>query len=77
LHQFEVKSVPTLYVSREDPAWRLKERISEINDSYGYGPLPMGIVKFVARPQLDLTSPAHVAWLKKIIGQNGIELLIF
>ena len=68
--------VKTLYVSREDPAWRLKKREIEINESYGYGPLHLGIVKFVAQPLLDLTSPLHIAWLRKKIRQNGFTLLI-
>ncbi|MDA2926542.1 helicase RepA family protein [Acidobacteria bacterium AH-259-G07] len=76
LGQFKTSRVKILYLSREDPPWRLKERLIEINDSYSYNPLPTGIVKFVARPSLDLTDQDHIDWLAKKTKDNGIELLV-
>ncbi len=63
LGRFPTKISQVLYVAREDPIRRLKERIGEINASYGYGPIPRDRVHFLIRERFHLNDISHIAWL--------------
>ncbi len=76
LGRFPVAPRRVLYVAREDPARRLKERALEINHSYGFGPIPEGVVFFLIRERFHLTNSEHVDWLREEVSRRGIDVLI-
>lgn len=76
LDKFEIKPAKVLYVAREDPLRRVRERIEEICKGYGM-PLPEpGRLQFLIRERIHLTNPEHLAWLKKTIQAGGFDFLI-
>jgi hypothetical protein len=76
LERFETKSSQILYVAREDPARRLKERIVEINDSYGYGPIPRGRIHFLIRERILLTEESHIAWIYEQTRRHEFDFVV-
>lgn len=74
--KFTVIPSRVLYVAREDPLRRVRERMTEICASYGM-PLPEpGRLQFLIRERIHLTDCFHLEWLKNAIRQGGFELLI-
>lgn len=67
----------TLYVAREDPAWRLKDRIAEMQSGYGFPSIPPGRLLILSRERIRLTEKAHLAWLRQIVRERGITFLVF
>lgn len=71
------KPGPTvLYVAREDPAWRLRERIAEMQAAYGFPPIPPGRFLILSRERLTLTEKAHLEWLRRTVKERGVGLLV-
>jgi DnaB-like helicase N terminal domain/AAA domain len=65
-----------LYIAREDPARRIKERALEICKSYNL-PLPQpGRLKFLVRERISLTDVLHRDWLMRQIKDGGFDFLI-
>jgi hypothetical protein len=76
LGKFKVYSTKVLYIAREDPLRRVRERALEICNSY-HMPLPEpGRLQFLVRDRIHLTEPTHLEWLKATIQANGFEFLI-
>lgn len=76
LGKFKVTPTRVLYIAREDPLRRVRERMTEICSSYGM-PLPeLGRLQFLVRERIHLTDLDHRAWLKDTIRVGGFELLI-
>lgn len=76
LGRFACSPSRILYVAREDPARRLKERLIEINASYGYGPIPKDSVYFLIRERLNLTEPEHIDWLFEQTRKKEFDFII-
>jgi len=76
LGRFETIPARTLYMAREDPLRRLKERIIEINESYAYGPLPGGLVRFIVRERFNLMDESHIIELGRLTEKHGFEFLV-
>jgi hypothetical protein len=64
-----------LYISREDPGGRLKERIHDILAVWGTRPEPRAI-QFVIRPHIDLLNPEHITWIEQTCRELGITMLV-
>jgi len=76
LDQYRVTPGKVLYIAREDPARRIKERAKEICDSYGMPvPDPRRLV-FLIRERISLTDPEHLLWLKTQITEGRFDFLI-
>ena len=76
LGRFKTKSIKTLYIAREDPRRRIKERVLEINKSYGYPwPIP-NMTTFLIRDRFSLTNKQWMEWLRRQVGEHGFEFLI-
>lgn len=79
LGKYAVAPARTLYISREDPRRRVKERGLEICKSYGEGALRIpspNRLMFLFRDRIALTNPAHIEWLKRVVRENGSEILV-
>jgi hypothetical protein len=76
LDKFETTPSRVLYIAREDPARRLKERLTEINTSYGYGPIPRDRVRFLIRERLHLTEPQHIEWLYEQVRTHEFDFIV-
>ncbi len=78
LGKYVVTSSRVLYIAREDPVYRLKERAEEITKGYGdLLPYPSeGRLRFLVRERMNLTDAAHLAWLKSQVRDNGFDFLI-
>jgi hypothetical protein len=76
LGKFKVTPTKVLYIAREDPLRRVKDRALEICNSYRL-PIPTpGRLQFLIRNRIHLTDIEHRAWLIRTIQANGFELLI-
>jgi len=76
LGKFKILPTKVLYIAREDPLRRVRERMIEICNSYQM-PIPEpGRLQFLIRERIHLTEPLHLNWLKTTIQVNGFELLI-
>ncbi|MDA2926324.1 AAA family ATPase [Acidobacteria bacterium AH-259-G07] len=76
LERFQTAPVRTLYIAREDPLRRIKERLVEINESYGYTKFPSDAVTFLIRERFNLMNETHITWLTEQVKKNGFQLLI-
>jgi len=65
-----------LYIAREDPPRRIRERMLEICQSYSMPWPEPGCLLFLSRERVDLTDPNHRDWLKKTIREGGFEVLV-
>jgi|GEM_PF-3117847 len=77
LERYACRPTRILYVAREDPARRLKDRLEEIVTASGIGYPPNGSLTFIIREPLRLNDPKHVEELKRIALENEIELVVF
>jgi hypothetical protein len=76
LDKYPVEPAKVLYIAREDPRRRIRERMMEMCQSYQI-PLPQDDrLQFLIRDRIALTEPSHVAWLKEQITQQGFEVLV-
>jgi hypothetical protein len=76
LGRFQTSAVRTLYVAREDPLRRIRERVLEINESYGYGPLTRSAISFLIRERFNLMDPEHIDWLAHKVEEEVFDFLI-
>jgi len=76
LGRFETAPLRTLYIAREDPLRRIKERLVEINESYGYGRLTTDAVDFLVRERFNLMDETHIRWLSDQVQKRGYDFLI-
>ncbi len=77
LARFKGDWIPrTLYLAREDPTGRLQGRIDEIQEGYGFPPIPKGLFHLLIRERFQLTDTNHIAWLTTYCKDEGIELVI-
>ncbi len=77
LGRFKGAWIPrTLYLAREDPTGRLQGRIDEMQEGYGFPPIPHGIFRLLVRERFQLTEPSHRDWLIRYCNSERIELLI-
>jgi len=66
-----------LYVSREDPQARLRERIDDILTVWESPKLAPGALSFVVKPQgFDLMSPDTMAWLREKCRERRADVLV-
>ncbi|MGI8784617.1 MAG: AAA family ATPase [Acidobacteriota bacterium] len=77
LGHFKCEKSKVLYIAREDPARRIKERAVELNGGYGFGPIPLGAVSFLIRDRFNLLEASHVDWLYRQVKEQGFDFLIF
>jgi hypothetical protein len=76
LGKFKVMPAKVLYIAREDPIRRVRERALEICQSYQM-PLPEpGRLQFVIQDRIHLTELEHRAWLIRAIQAGGFDILI-
>jgi hypothetical protein len=54
----------------------LQERIIEINNSYGYGPIPRGRIHFLIRERFLLTEPPHIDWLYEQTRNHEFDFVV-
>jgi AAA domain-containing protein len=64
-----------LYVAREDGGSRLQERRDDILAPWGLRP-PVGAIRFVIRPHLDLLDAAAVQWLRDTCLREQVTFLV-
>jgi 5S rRNA maturation endonuclease (ribonuclease M5) len=76
LGKFKVTPAKVLYIAREDPLRRVKERALEICQSYKMPTPEPGRLQFLIRDRIHLTEPEHRTWLIHTIQTGGFELLI-
>jgi hypothetical protein len=74
--RYRVEPMNSLYIAREDPLRRLKERAAEINSGYGYPDIPAGRALFLVREKFTLTSEKSLEWLETEAKRTGARLLI-
>ncbi len=75
LDRFHCAPAAILYIAREDPARRIRERALEMQQSYGWDASPLGL-QFLIRERLNLTSGDHTNWLIRTIEELRMELLV-
>ncbi len=66
----------TLYLAREDPPGRLQARIDEMQEGYGFPPIPRSMFRLLVRERFQLTESDHVGWLTSFCQGEGIEFLV-
>jgi DNA-binding transcriptional ArsR family regulator len=76
LGNFPVRPAKVLYIAREDPLRRIKERALEINKSYGFPALPTGQILFLIRERFNLMDESHQEWLTQQVQSKGFSMLI-
>ncbi len=73
---FECSPSKILYVAREDPASRIKERGLEISQSYGWSFVLPETLHFLIRERINLLDHLHLDWLGQQIEEREIDFLI-
>ena len=76
LGKFACSPANTLYVAREDPARRIKERAMEIQEASGRHKIAPGSLWFLIRDRFNLMEEEHVLWLEDRIRELEIDFLI-
>ena len=76
LGRYKCSATNTLYVAREDPARRVKERAMEIQKAAGRDRVPPGSLWFLIRDRFNLMDPTHVIWLENQIQELEIDFLV-
>lgn len=76
LNHFSIGKAKTLYIAREDPQRRIKERITEINQSYGYPELPKDHLLFLIRDRFNLMDEVWIEWLRRKVEEHHFDFLI-
>jgi hypothetical protein len=62
LGRFRCEPVRILYISREDPLRRLRDRAREIMSVWPEPFLIPETLRFLVRDRFQLTKPAHISW---------------
>ncbi len=76
LGRFECSPSKILYVAREDPASRIKERGLEISQTYGWSFVMPETLHFLIRERINLLDQLHLDWLGQQIEEREIDFLI-
>jgi len=76
LGKFQCNKSKVLYIAREDPIRRIKERSIEIIDGYDLGVSPRDCVKFLIRERFDLMDDRHIAWVSEVVQEHCFDILI-
>jgi len=74
--KFSCDKSKVLYIAREDPIRRIRERAIEITNSYGLGVPPHDSIYFLIRERFNLMDRKHISWLYDQVQKNGIDFLI-
>jgi len=74
LGMFRCKAVNVLYIAREDPPRRIKNRLQEISQSRQGA--RCGKLLFLIRQRMNLRSEDDINRIKEIIGQKDIGLVV-
>ena len=76
LGRFKCTPGNILYIAREDPARRIKERGVEILKSYGWDFLLPEVLNFLIRERFSLLDGEHLDWLAEQVEKLEINFLI-
>jgi hypothetical protein len=76
LDRFPTKKTKTLYIAREDPTRRIRDRVLEINRSYGQEAMEPGLIGFVVQEPFSLLDDKHIDELYQVIDAHNYEFLI-
>jgi len=74
--KFPCSKSKVLYIAREDPIRRIRERAIEITNSYNLDVPPHDSIYFLIRERLNLMDRSHISWLYDQVQKNGIDFLI-
>jgi hypothetical protein len=76
LGRFKVAPSRVLYITGEDTARRIEERIIEMRESYGMREIAEKSVCFLIGECFSLTDSRHANWLCRTVRHYGIDFLI-
>ena len=76
LGRFPCMPTRVLYIAREDPARRIKERVLEIRSAYRLSLPAKEHLEFLIRERFNLMDPSHIAWVKRTVRQGEFDLLV-
>jgi len=76
LGRFKCSPGNILYIAREDPDRRIKERGVEILESYGWDLVLPGALNFLIRERFNLLDDEHLDWLAEQVEKLKVNFLI-
>jgi len=76
LGTYECHPAKILYIAREDPARRIKERAVEFMGAYGWDFVLSDHLNFLVRERFNLLDPNHIAWLSQLPIEDERENLL-
>ena len=76
LGKFPCKNCKVLYVAREDPRRRVRDRLVEVCRSYGLAIPPETRLQFLIRERIHLTDPLHREWLNGQVRNHAFDFLV-
>jgi predicted ATP-dependent serine protease len=76
LGKFRCQRGRILYISREDPLRRLRDRAQEIMAVWPEPFLISETLRFLVRDRFQLTKPAHIAWIGDQVSEFQTEVLV-
>jgi hypothetical protein len=76
LNRYKCNPARVLYIAREDPGHRIQARIKELCTGCGIQNISKGQIKFLVRERVNLLNPEHIKWFKKVVQENGFDVVI-